>query len=180
MNDTPKVSVIIPIYNQEKYLRECLETVLLQNLQEIEVICVNDGSTDESLSILKEYAKRDDRIVVVSQENKGVSAARNVGIEIAKGEYISFIDSDDWVAPNFIEKLYETAVKNNADISACGIIRCRKHYKIPLLVYDKSVVTANYNKKLELADIPTYCYVWNKLFLMDIIRKNNILLYHLL
>ena len=170
----PKVSIVVPVYNVERYLARCLDSILSQTLADIEIICINDGSTDESLSILKEYAKRDDRIVVVSQENKGVSAARNVGIEIAKGEYISFIDSDDWVAPNFIEKLYETAVKNNADISACGIIRCRKHYKIPLLVYDKSVVTANYNKKLELADIPTYCYVWNKLYRKEALQNSNI------
>ena len=113
MNDTPKVSVIIPIYNQEKYLRECLETVLLQNLQEIEVICVNDGSTDGSFNILSELAWTDERLRIINQENKGVGEARNVGIREAKGEYLAFIDPDDKYY-NFkaLEILYNKA-KNN-------------------------------------------------------------------
>ena len=119
MNDTPKVSVIIPIYNQEKYLRECLETVLLQNLQEIEVICVNDGSTDGSFNILSELAWTDERLRIINQENKGVGEARNVGIREAKGEYLAFIDPDDKYY-NFkaLEILYNKAKNNNALV--CG------------------------------------------------------------
>lgn len=117
--DTPKISVIIPIYNQEKYLRECLETVLLQNLQEIEVICVNDGSTDGSFNILSELAWTDERMHIIDQENKGVGEARNVGIREAKGEYIAFIDPDDkYYDFKALEILYNKAKENDALV--CG------------------------------------------------------------
>ena len=119
MVNNPKISVIIPIYNQEKYLYECLESVLLQNLQEIEVICVNDGSTDGSFNILSELAWTDERLHIINQENKGVGEARNVGIREAKGEYLAFIDPDDKYY-NFkaLEILYDKAKENNALV--CG------------------------------------------------------------
>ena len=119
MVNNPKISVIIPIYNQEKYLYECLESVLLQNLQEIEVICVNDGSTDGSFNILSELAWTDERLHIINQENKGVGEARNVGIREAKGEYLAFIDPDDKYY-NFkaLENLYNKAKENNALV--CG------------------------------------------------------------
>ena len=119
MEKEPKISVIIPIYNQEQYLYNCLESVLLQNLQEIEVICVNDGSTDKSFDILSELAWSDDRLRIINQENKGVGEARNTGIREARGEYIAFIDPDDQYY-NFkaLETLYGFANQNEADI--CG------------------------------------------------------------
>ena len=95
-----KVSVIIPVYNTENYLRECLDSVLAQTLREIEVICVDDGSTDNSLNILKEYQNKDTRIVVLTQENRSAGAARNYGLSIAKGKYLSFLDSDDFLIKN--------------------------------------------------------------------------------
>ena len=95
-----KVSVIIPIYNGEKYLEECIQSVLHQNLSDIEVICVDDGSTDGSLRLLQEYQKRDDRIKVFHQENQGVTVARGVGLKLADGEYVGFMDCDDWLEPN--------------------------------------------------------------------------------
>ena len=95
-NGTPAVSVIVPVYNMGKYLRECLDSVLAQTLQNMEVLCVNDGSTDDSLSILLEYADRDARVKVVSQENQGVAAARNCALQMARGDYIAFMDPDDW------------------------------------------------------------------------------------
>lgn len=101
-----KISIIVPIYNSEKYLREALTSLLEQTLSDIEIICVNDGSTDSSLSILEDFAKKDSRIVIISQENKGQSVARNEGLKVAKGEYIGFLDSDDWVAKDAFEKLY--------------------------------------------------------------------------
>jgi glycosyltransferase involved in cell wall biosynthesis len=106
MLNIPKVSVIIPIYNVEKYIRQCLDSIVNQTLQNIEIICINDGSTDRSLSILKEYASRDKRIIVISQENQGLAAARNIGIQNSIGTYISFIDSDDYVKPDFLEIAY--------------------------------------------------------------------------
>jgi Glycosyltransferases involved in cell wall biogenesis len=98
-------SIIIPVYNVEQYLRECLDSVLAQSFSDYEVICVNDGSTDGSLSILEEYAKKDNRFVVVNQQNKGQGAARNVALKLAKGGYVFFLDSDDWLAPNALEIL---------------------------------------------------------------------------
>ena len=91
----PKVSVIIPVYNVEKYLKQCLDSVVNQTLKDIEIICVNDGSTDNSLEILEEYAQKDNRIIIISQENQGQSVARNIALEKATGEYVGFVDSDD-------------------------------------------------------------------------------------
>ena len=112
----PKISVIIPIYNVEKYLRKCLDSIINQSFTDIEIICINDGSTDNCLQILKEYANKDNRIIIISQENQGPGPARNRGLEIAKGEYISFIDPDDWVSLNFYESLYGEAKKFDCDI----------------------------------------------------------------
>lgn len=109
--DKIKVSVIVPVYNVEKYLRECLNSLVNQTLKEIEIICINDGSEDSSLEILNEYASKDSRFVIINQENSGQSVARNKGLDVAKGEYIGFVDSDDWVDLNFFENLYSEAVK---------------------------------------------------------------------
>lgn len=112
-----KVSVIVPVYNVEKYLRTCMDFIVAQTLKEIEIICVNDGSTDGSLAILEEYALDDSRIKIVTQENKGLSGARNTGMDLAKGEYIAFIDSDDWFYTlTALEELYERAKKFSLDV----------------------------------------------------------------
>lgn len=112
----PKVSVIIPVYNAEKYLRQCLDSVLNQTLREIEVICVNDGSTDGSLDILREYEQKDSRIVVLTQENQGAAVARNHGLSVARGECISVLDSDDFFASEMLEMSYKEHQKTDADI----------------------------------------------------------------
>lgn len=117
-----KVSIIIPVYNVEEYLSECLDSVLNQSLKEIEVICVDDGSTDNSPYILKEYAGKDQRIQVITQENSGSGVARNKAIEYVQGEYIGFIDSDDWVDHSMFEKLYENAKLKNSDMIMCPIL----------------------------------------------------------
>ena len=102
----PKVSVIIPVYNVEDYLRECLDSVINQTLKDIEIICIDDGSTDNSLEILKEYAQRDNRIFIIDRENRGVGKSRNEGIEKANGEFVCFIDPDDLYPTNdILEKL---------------------------------------------------------------------------
>ena len=112
----PKVSVIIPVFNTEKYLRKCLNSVCNQTLQDIEIICINDCSTDGSLEILREYAGKDNRIKLIELfENGGAAKARNIGIDIAHGEYIGFVDSDDFVDLDFYEKLYNKAVETGAD-----------------------------------------------------------------
>ena len=99
---TPKVSVIIPVYNAQNYLSECIDSVLRQTMQDFEVICIDDGSSDDSYSILKKYEETDERVVLLSQTNQGVSAARNVGIDKTRGEYIYFLDSDDYIEPNML------------------------------------------------------------------------------
>ncbi len=115
----PKISIIVPVYNVEKYLRECLNSILSQTLEEIEVICINDGSPDNSLAILKEYAQKDARIVIIDKQNEGVGKARNDGIRAATGEFIAFMDSDDYYPnPEVLEKLYTTAKEQNVRI--CG------------------------------------------------------------
>ncbi len=109
-----KVSVIIPIYNVEPYLRKCLDSVCNQTLEDIEIICINDCSTDNSLAILNEYQDKDNRIKIIDfKENKGASVARNTGMAQAAGEYIGFVDSDDWVSVDFYEKLYSVASKGS-------------------------------------------------------------------
>uniref|UniRef100_UPI003864C4B3 glycosyltransferase family 2 protein n=1 Tax=Methanobrevibacter sp. TaxID=66852 RepID=UPI003864C4B3 len=110
------VSVIIPVYNVEKYLKECLDSVCNQTLANIEIICVNDGSTDNSLAILNEYAQKDGRIKIISQENQGLGAARNRGLEDASADYVYFLDSDDYIELTTLEKLFNNAVSNSSDV----------------------------------------------------------------
>ena len=121
----PKVSVIIPIYNTEKYLRKCLDSVCNQTLSDIEIICVNDCSTDNSLEILEEYASKDNRIKLIDfKENKGAAVARNAGIDEAKGEYIGFVDSDDFIDLDFYEKLYNKAVETDTEVVKGKLYLC--------------------------------------------------------
>ncbi|MBK2255832.1 glycosyltransferase family 2 protein [Francisella philomiragia] len=116
------VSVIIPIYNVEQFLSRCLDSVINQTYKNLEIILVNDGSSDNSLEICEDYAKKDNRIKIVNKNNGGLSSARNAGLDICKGKYISFIDSDDWVSLDYIDILYENIVDNEADISIVDFI----------------------------------------------------------
>ena len=118
------VSIVIPIYNVEKYLKKCLDTVLSQTYNNIEIILVDDGSPDSCGIICDEYANKDKRIKVIHKENGGLSDARNAGIDIAKGRYITFIDSDDYVSSDYVEYLFNTLKKYNSKISTCGHYIC--------------------------------------------------------
>ncbi len=109
-----KVSIIVPVYNTEKYLKKCVESLLSQTEKDIEIILINDGSTDKSEKIIKSF--EDDRIVYISKKNSGIGSTRNLGITKAKGKYIMFIDSDDYIAPNCVEKMYNKAINDNCDI----------------------------------------------------------------
>ena len=111
-----KVSVLIPIYNAARYLVECLDSLRGQTLHEMEFICINDGSTDNSLSILREYNKRDDRFRIIDKKNTGYGASMNVGLQYAGGEYIGIVESDDFIAPCMFERLYHDAIRTGADI----------------------------------------------------------------
>jgi glycosyltransferase involved in cell wall biosynthesis len=124
MNETVdiKVSLIIPVYNTGKYLRRCLASVCGQTLREIEIICINDGSTDDSSDILHDFASRDSRLVVITQENEGTANARNKGLQIAKAPYIGFVDSDDFIAPDMYEKMYNAMIMNDVEFVECGAV----------------------------------------------------------
>lgn len=113
----PKVSVIIPVYNVEAFLPQCLDSVLSQTLEDVEVICVNDGSPDNCQAILDRYAQKDKRVRVIQQENAGQSSARNRGMDVSTGEYIAFVDSDDFIEPEMMEALYSRAKEVDADIA---------------------------------------------------------------
>lgn len=101
----PTLSIIIPVYNVVPYIAQCLDSILIDNHFEGEVLCVNDGSTDDSLSVLKEYAARYGNVAIIDQKNKGLSEARNTGLRAAKGNYVAFIDSDDWLFPNTLDRI---------------------------------------------------------------------------
>lgn len=112
----PKFSIIVPVYNVEQYIDECLNSILNQTLQDFEVICINDGSSDNSLEILNSFAKNDKRFIVISQENQGQGVARNNALKIANGEYIVFVDPDDWIEKNMLEEIYKTFKTTNTNV----------------------------------------------------------------
>jgi len=116
MGNLPKISVIIPVYNAEKYLAQCLTSVLSQSFQNFEVICINDGSSDTSGTILEDFSRVDNRFIVINQANHGQSFSRNRALEIARGEYVFFLDADDYIAPNAFQKLLHVSEKNNVDV----------------------------------------------------------------
>lgn len=140
-NGKIKVSVVVPVYNSEHYLRDCIHSLQNQSFSNIEFIFINDGSIDSSLDILKEFQKIDNRIVVYSQENKGVSAARNKGIELAKGEYIGFVDADDTVSNDYFEKLYFAIKDSNTDFSIASFQEeLNGHINVQNVPFPKNVI----------------------------------------
>lgn len=182
-----KVSIIIPVYNAQEHLKKCLDSVVNQTFKDLEVIIVNDGSTDNSLKICKKYSENDKRIKVIDKENGGVSKARNIGLLYVNSEYISFIDSDDWIEPNMIEGLYNSLLINNADFCMCNYIKeneikseyvktninkevlYKNEIKCDLLI--PLIERGNNEKEHVLAGFRS---PWGKLFKRDIIEKYNI------
>ena len=128
MNKNIKISIIVPIYNAEKYIRRCIESILKQTYPNIELILINDGSNDKSLEICEEYKKNDERIVLVNKNNEGVSVARNTGIEKATGELISFVDADDYLERSFLQELLNIMNKYNVKYVTCGYNRVYDNY----------------------------------------------------
>ena len=122
---TPLVSIIVPVYQVKEYHGECVESLLAQTYANLEILLVDDGSTDGSGVLCDEFAAKDSRVRVIHQENRGLSAARNAGLDWVKGEYVAFVDSDDAVLPDFIETLYKLLGKYQADIALCGYVKCR-------------------------------------------------------
>ncbi|MDR2157825.1 MAG: glycosyltransferase [Holosporaceae bacterium] len=171
----PQISIIIPIYNVEKFLSRCLESVIHQTLKDVEIICVNDGSADSSPNILKEFAEKDNRIVVLHQENKGQGAARNAGMNVARGKYVGFVDGDDWIDLNYFEALYAAAEKYNASMACCGIIRKYPSSKtrVKLRVGEEKLYSAA-AEKYKITESPRKCYVYNKIYLRSELELHKI------
>ncbi len=177
-----KISVIIPIYNSEKYLEHCLASVINQTYRDMEIILVDDGSTDFSLEICLKYAEQDKRILVIQQAHRGVTNARKAGIKVAKAEYIAFVDSDDWVEPCFFERLYGLAEKYQADMVASGCMveqgseSFAKVNQFEEGDYDKKVLKEKiYPAMLYYESNAIFCfgilqYLWNKLFKRTVIE----------
>lgn len=159
-----KVSIIVPVYNVQKYLATCLNSLINQTLRDIEIICINDGSTDNSGKILEEFVQKDSRIKVITQQNKGQSVARNTGIEYATGEYLGFVDSDDFIDLDYFEKLYFTAKENNSDIACAGFKRCGKFMSSVRKSYNEVKIYTNINDKVLIDKIPEHNYLWNKIY----------------
>jgi len=116
----PKISVIVPVYNVEKYVAKCIDSIINQSYNNVELIIINDGSTDRSRDICDDYSNKDERIILINQEHQGIAATRNTGLDIADGDYIGFVDSDDWVGSDMFYTLYNNAITYDADISMCN------------------------------------------------------------
>ncbi|WP_010237898.1 glycosyltransferase [Clostridium arbusti] len=164
------ISIIVPIYNVEQYLSRCLDSIISQTYTNLEIILVDDGSTDDSWSICKKYAKIDKRIVLIKQENKGVSSARNEGIRIATGEYIAFVDSDDYIDNDMYEILYNLMNENNnIDLAICETVKDNIKSKSDISILNRNeTLKALFNMKSFRG------YIFNKLFRKSIIEKNNL------
>lgn len=175
-----KVSVILPVYNVGKYLRESLDSLINQTLKDIEIICVNDGSTDDCYEILEEYKAKDARIKVIHKENKGTGAARNDGLRLATGECIGFVDPDDWVKPNMFERLYGIIKDENVDIAMCmpdGYDeKNKKNAPFPYFV-DENFNNIPVKEVFNRETLSPFAYpmcVWNKLYTKELFDKNGI------
>ena len=171
------ISVVIAAYNTEKYIAKCLESLKKQTYTEFETIVVVDGATDETLGICEEFSKQDSRFITVCRDNGGLAAARNTGLEKCTAEYVTFVDSDDYVSPNYLETLVNAIKMNDCDISACGYI----------LEDEKGHEKYHTERKNELMDNKAFlnnmlipinrsygAFVWNKLYKNEIIKKYNI------
>ena len=180
VSSQPKVSIILPVYNVDKYLRQSLDSLINQTLKEIEIICVNDGSTDDSYQILEEYKAKDARIQVIHKDNKGTGAARNDGLRLATGECIGFVDPDDWVKPNMFERLYWLIKEKDLDIAMCmpdGYDE-KNGVNAPFPYF----VDANFENIIDdrifnWRDLSPFAYpmcVWNKLYTKKLFDENNI------
>lgn len=172
MNKTEyQFSIIVPVYNASEFLENCLKSILSQTFKDFEVICINDGSTDNSLEILEKYAKKDNRIKIFSQNNLGVSAARNLGIDVAKGEYILFCDADDKYKTNLCSVVSSTIHRDNSDIIAFG----HENYIDGFLDDVDFKYISKIKKKNKLKDwLSLQVFIWEKAFKREFLLKNNI------
>ncbi len=178
-----KISVIIPVYNVENYLARCLNSIVNQTYKNLEIICINDGSKDNSLKIIEEYAKNDSRIKIINQENKGIAATRNVGIENVTGEYFIFVDSDDYIELNTCEKLIKT-IENNSDVDMIAfqkyydrngeIIQCNHFRKSPFYQEMKDKVFCFNEKQNEFLKSIHAFHLWDRIYKTNFVKTNNL------
>lgn len=164
-----RISVVVPIYNVEKYLEKCLDSILEQTYKNLEIILVDDGSPDKCGEICEKYHQKDERIIVIHQENKGLSGARNTGLEKSTGKYICFIDSDDYINKNMIEILYNNLIETNSDISICGFKQVNENDKIKRNnnLIEKNIKVLDKEKCLKELIYHKYqldIVTWNKLY----------------
>lgn len=188
MEQMPKVSIIVPVYNVERYLRQCLDSLVNQTYQNIEIICVDDGSTDASSEILTEYALKNSKVRVIRQENSGLSVARNVGFSFATGKYVMYVDSDDWIDVCTCEKAVFKAEEHAADLVMWPYIREFPNRSAPKVIFsEEKTFHAAECRELqrrmvgllgtELAhpeNADALCTVWGKLYLRELIAQNDI------
>ncbi len=181
--DNPLVSLVIPVYNAAPYLRQCLDSILAQTWQELDIVCVNDGSKDESLAILEEYAAKDERIRVFSKENegKGAASARNLGMSKAVGEYIQFVDSDDFFAYDMVETLAGKAVETGAEVVICrGQTWDHERGRVTGPLAHPDLCYAPEKEPFHWKDCPEFIceiadfYAWNKLFKRVLLTENDL------
>ena len=171
-----EISIIIPVYNSEKYLSKCLETLANQTFRDIEIICINDGSKDKSLEILNQFAERDSRFKVFTQKNSGPAAARNQGLQNATGKYLMFCDSDDWYEPNMCEIMYKTITEQNVDVAVCGCnVFDEDNNGRPQeeLAYYQNKYKGFQNITFDIVK-NTNVLLWNKIFKNDLIKNYSI------
>ncbi|MBQ8261041.1 MAG: CDP-glycerol glycerophosphotransferase family protein [Lachnospiraceae bacterium] len=179
-----KLSIIVPVYNVEKYIERCLESIISQTWHNFEVLCVDDGSTDESGSICEEYARKDSRIKVFLKENGGAASARNVGLKYATGEYIGFVDPDDWIEPEMYESIITKMEENDADMGVCGFYKNWDSKEIemdnsPVIgedVFDKERVFYYAFKRFSYKSFGGY--LWNKVFRREVVKGTHPLLFN--
>ena len=175
----PKVSIIIPTYNVENYLRECMESVVRQTLHDIEIICINDGSTDNSLAILKEYAEKDERVILIDKMNEGYGVGMNIGLDKATGEYIGIVEPDDFVPLSMYEDLYNVAKQNDLDFVKADFYRFTGSGKNLKLTYNQLSKDKNYyNKVLDPKNnIEVFKFImntWSGIYNRDFLNKYHI------
>lgn len=168
----PLISVIIPIYNVEKYLARCVDSIVNQTYKNLEIILVDDGSPDLCPQMCDDYAEKDSRIKVVHKKNGGLSDARNAGMAVATGEYISFIDSDDYVSDDFIECLLDVMNKENSDIAECSVVKFYEDNRFDEISDDLSVKTYDTQDAMSalIAENPLHQHVWNKLYKTELVK----------
>ena len=165
------ISIIVPIYNVEAYLERCVQSIFNQTYDNYELILVDDGSPDRSGEMCEQYAKQDNRVKVIHKENGGLSDARNAGLEVAKGEHIVFVDSDDWLAPHYLEYLLKTAEETESDIVECEIVKTTGEPEEIVLEAEYTVERFKTEEglKLLIEDSVFHQYVWNKIYKREVI-----------